>query len=308
MSDYTHRHALAHGGSDRSSSSSSNNADTSTLQWANSFGNSSLLSSHIMAGGSMEVGDRGEEVLELQTLLGFNKPDGVFGPMTLKQLTLFQGAYGLPESGVLDLPTYARLSHSKQSTTDSNAILFGQVGSGASRGTALQDGLSGGQDDSIKMAQNDEAQILRHKDNFAAVGARHGIPASILAGIASRETRGGNQLNAAGYSVYGGNQGFGMMQVDGGYHTPRGTPDSVEHIEQAAEILVGFRDQLQASHPDWTPAQLLKAAVAAYNCGPGRVRNISNMDGRTTGGDYSGDTWVRAQYYARFFNDSPPTS
>ena len=158
------------------------------------------------------------------------------------------------------------------------------------------------------MAQSDEAQVLSHKDNFATVAARHGIPASILAAIASRETRGGNQLNAAGYSIYGGNQGYGMMQVDAGYHHPYGAPESSEHIEQAAKILVQFRDQLQASHPDWTPAQLLKAAVAAYNCGPGRVRSISNMDQNTTGDDYSGDTWVRAQYYARFFGDSPPSS
>ena len=92
----------------------------------------SELNAHIMAGGKIEFGDRGPEVTDLQTMLGFNTPDGVFGPMTFNQLSLFQAAYGLPASGLVDLPTLAKLAEAKASCTDPNSILFDQVGKGAS--------------------------------------------------------------------------------------------------------------------------------------------------------------------------------
>ena len=261
-----------------------------------------------MAGGSLEFGDRGQEVRDLQVMLGFNSPDGVFGPMTFKQLMLFQAAYGLPDTGLLDLQTLAKLAETKASCADPHSILFDQVGQGASRATARQDRLPGGMDSSIKMAQNDENRTLAHKDKFVEAAAQHDLPPALLAAIASRETRGGSQLGRDGYSIYGGNEGFGLMQVDAGHHTPTGEATSAEHIEQAAGILAGFRDQLANRHRTWTEGQVLKGAVAAYNTGPGRVRSISGMDSRTTGRDYSNDTWVRAQYYARFFNETLPNS
>lgn len=303
MSDYSRRN-----NHHNESSSSSSSNDSGSLEWANSFAGSSVLTDHIMNGGQLEFGDRGPEVEALQTMLGFNRPDGVFGPMTLKQLTLFQAAFGMTESGVLDLHSFSKLSDIMSSGTDINAILFQQVGKGASSGTAWQDRLPGGQDSSVKMAKNDENRVLAYKDNFQQAADRFGIPAAVLAAIASRETRGGSQLGDDGYSIYGGNEGFGLMQVDAGHHSPAGGPGSLEHIEQAASILVGFRDQLRNRHPDWSEPQLLKAAIAGYNCGPGRINSVHNADGYTTGGDYSNDTWVRAQYYARFFNQTLPNS
>jgi len=305
MSDYANRDRSSN---NTSSSTSSSNCDTSTLEWANSFAECSALTSHIMAGGKLEIGDRGPEVEDLQRMLGFNRPDGVFGPMTFKQLSLFQGAFNMTESGVLDLQTYSKMSDVISSGNSRNAMLFGQVGRGASSATAWQDRLPGGQDSSVKMAQNDENRVLQYKASFEAAAMRYNIPAAVLAAIASRETRGGSQLGDDGYSIYGGNLGYGLMQVDAGHHTPGGEPTSVEHIEQAAGILVGFREQIRNRNPDWSEPQLLKAALAAYNCGPGRVRDLGNLDGYTTGGDYSDDTWVRAQYYARFFNEQLPNS
>ena len=303
MSDYSRRNAH----SNDSSSSSSTSSD-SGLEWSNSLGGGGALESHIMAGGRLEFGDRGEEVRDLQVLLGFNNPDSVFGPMTMRQLTLAQGALGMVESGVVDLTTYAKLSEFMHSGRDIRSILFGQVGRGASADTGRQDGHGPGQDTSVKMAQSDEDRVMAYKDKFVQAAARYGLPPSLLAAIASRETRGGSQLNEAGYSVYGGNEGFGLMQVDAGHHSPAGTAFSLEHIEQAAGILAGFRDQLRNRHREWSEAQILKAAVSAYNCGPGRIRTVSGMDSRTTGKDYSSDTWVRAQYYARFFAGGPPLS
>ena len=39
----------------------------------------------------------------------------------------------------------------------------------------------------------------------------------------------------------------------------------------------------------------LKGAVAAYNFGTRNVRTAANIDGGTTGGDYSGDVMERAK-------------
>ncbi len=266
-----------------------------------------VLTSHMTAGGHIEFGDRGPAVEELQRMLGFNRPDGMFGPLTLNSLELFQGAYGLPASGVLDLASFTTLINMKGSGTHTS-LLFGQVGTGASAHTGNSDNMPAGVGTSVKMAQSDEARILMYKDSFISASERYDIPAAILAAIASRETRGGKYLGEDGYSIYGGNQGFGLMQVDAGHHSPQGGPTSTEHIEQAAEIFAGFRNRLENDHPDWTEAQILKATVTAYNCGPGRITNLSTMDSLTTGKDYSSDTWVRAQHYARHFNESLPNS
>lgn len=266
-----------------------------------------VLTSHIMAGGTLEVGDRGPAVEELQRILGFNRPDGVFGPLTMNSLQLFQGAYGLTASGVLNLASFTTLVNMEGSGTHT-AILFDQVGTGASAHTGNSDNLPAGVGTSVKMAQSDEARVLMYKDSFITASERYDIPPSILAAIASRETRGGKYIGDDGYSIYGGNRGFGLMQVDAGHHQPQGDPHSTEHIEQAAGILALFRERLANDHPEWTEAQVLKATVTAYNCGPGRISNLSTMDSLTTGKDYSNDTWVRAQYYARHFNETLPNS
>jgi peptidoglycan hydrolase-like protein with peptidoglycan-binding domain len=212
---------------------------------------SGMLASHMMAGGTLEVGDHGPAVEELQRIFGFNRPDGVFGPLTLNSLELFQGAHGLTASGVLTLTSFTTLVNMQGSGTNT-AMLFDQVGTGASVNTGRSDNLPAGVGTSVKMAQSDESRVLAYKDSFISAAALYDIPPAILAAIASRETRGGQLLDEEGYSIYGGNQGFGIMQVDAGYHSPHGSPTSDEHIEQAAGIFASFRTRLANDHPEWT--------------------------------------------------------
>ncbi len=188
---------------------------------------------------------------------------------------------------------------SARSTNDANAILNRYQPTGASSATARQDGLSGGVAASRRMAQNDLPRLRQYADEFAAAGRRHGVPPALLAAIASRESRGGSALDRNGRGD-GGN-GFGLMQVDRRYHSPAGGPYSREHIDQAAGILKGMLNQVKARHPDWSPEQQLRGAVAAYNSGAGNVQTIAGMDRGTTGNDYSNDVWARAQELAPHF-------
>ncbi len=146
------------------------------------------------------------------------------------------------------------------------------------------------------MARNDERRVARFRETFQSVGAQHGIDPAILAGVASRESRGGSALDRNGRGD-GGN-GFGLMQVDRRYHSPAGTPFSEAHINQAAGILAGFRDELRERFPTWSDGEVMKAAISAYNRGTGRITDPATSDSGTTGRDYANDVIARAQYFS----------
>jgi peptidoglycan hydrolase-like protein with peptidoglycan-binding domain len=156
------------------------------------------------------------------------------------------------------------------------------------------------------MAQTDLPNLSKYKGAIEAAAARHGLPPALLAAIASRESRAGAALDSRGRGD-GGN-GFGLMQVDFRYHTPRGGPYSADHIDQAAGILKGMLNQVKSDHPDWSPEQQLRGAVAAYNSGTDNVRTLAGMDRGTTGDDYSNDVWARAQALAPHFGGTAGTT
>jgi soluble lytic murein transglycosylase-like protein len=175
-----------------------------------------------------------------------------------------------------------------------NALLFERQGGGAGEETAFYGKVPTGAEGSRQMANEDRARLAEYQGLFEEVGSKFGLPPALLAGMASRETRGGSdsQLGADGYSRWDG-QGYGLLQVDKRFHSPEGGPRSREHLEQAAGILADFVAQMEREHPDWPEAERLQAAVAAYNAG--RAGPRGDLDRHTQGGDYSGDVWVRAQ-------------
>jgi hypothetical protein len=173
---------------------------------------------------------------------------------------------------------------------------------GASAATASQDGLSAGVQSSHKMAQTDLQRVKAMADCFCAAAAKFGVPAALLAAITSRESRGGNILNAQGWGDCHGGQcyGFGIMQVDKRSHSIEGLPDpkSLEHIEQATGIFANCLQQVQQKHPNWEDRYVIKGAAVAYNSGLRNVQTKEGMDIGTTGNDYGSDVLARAQYYA----------
>ncbi|SEU38204.1 Peptidoglycan-binding (PGRP) domain of peptidoglycan hydrolases-containing protein [Stigmatella erecta] len=192
-----------------------------------------------------------------------------------------------------------------RSGTNPNAILSQYAPTGASAKTAKQDNLTPGVRASQKMAQTDLPQLRKYKAGIEAAAQKHGLPPALLAAIMSRETRGGTQLDKTGRGDRG--NGFGLMQVDLRYHKAKGGPTSAEHIDQAAGILKGYVNDMKKAHPDWSEAQQLRGAVAAYNFGPGNVQTQQRMDVGTTGDDYSNDVWARAQALAPHFGGAVST-
>ncbi|XP_031434145.1 lysozyme g-like [Clupea harengus] len=147
-----------------------------------------------------------------------------------------------------------------------------------------------------KDAKEDLPHINKYKDKIISAANNCNVPPSVVAGIISRETRGGR---GAGFTSdgWGDNRNaFGLMQVDKNWHKPQGAWDSQTHIEQGVGILKSFYPQFEAK--GWSDKQTLKGALAAYNMGTERM-DYNNVDAHTTGGDYSADVLARAEYFER---------
>ncbi|XP_076027149.1 lysozyme g-like [Genypterus blacodes] len=170
---------------------------------------------------------------------------------------------------------------------------------GASGETAGADGKrSTGVAASQEMAADDLPYINKYKRIIISAAGEHGVEPAVVAGIISRETRGGRGAGLqGGYGDHG--NAFGLMQVDKRWHTPRGAWDSEEHISQGTGILTDSYSQIERKFPNWTKNQKLKGALAAYNMGASRVESYDKVDACTTGRDYANDVTARAQYYKR---------
>ncbi|XP_053487663.1 lysozyme g isoform X2 [Ictalurus furcatus] len=169
---------------------------------------------------------------------------------------------------------------------------------GASKETASRDGLTlKGVEASNKMAETDLKRVDQYKAIILKVGRAKQMDPAVIAGIISRETRGGLNLTKEGFQKVG--KGFGLMQVDTGYHEKRGAWNSEEHVTQGTEILIGFIKEIQKKFPTWPKEHQFKGGISAYNGGPGNVRTYELMDKGTPGDDYANDVVARAQWFKR---------
>ncbi|CAK8673884.1 unnamed protein product [Clavelina lepadiformis] len=196
---------------------------------------------------------------------------------------------------------YNRQCCSTSSTgSSSNTGCYGDIEkvdtTGASSATASQDNLYySGVPASRKMAEYDLTAMSQYKTKIVQAGEKLCADPAIIAGIISRETRAGKVLGSDGFGSDG--HGYGLMQVDDRYHTLKGGPYSLEHIEQGTGILIDMINGVEVKHRDWTQDMALKGGICAYNSGVSNVQTYENMDVGTTGNDYSNDVTARSQYY-----------
>jgi hypothetical protein len=99
--------------------------------------------------------------------------------------------------------------------------------------------------------------------------------------------------------MLGGCSGFGIMQVDKGYHDIQGPsePLGLEHIRQAVSIFKGYLLDVSTKFSEWKPRFVLKGAAVAYNSGVKNVQTINSMDVGTANNDYGTDVMSRAQWF-----------
>lgn len=148
----------------------------------------------------------------------------------------------------------------------------------------------------MKLAEDDVNEVFSLKDKFDRAGKRYAVPTEILAGVASRESRVGKHLNAEGYDPE--KKAYGIMQIDERYHKRRGKgPTDQAHIDQSAEILRQYRNEIDRKFPDWSDEERWRATVAAYNMGPANVKTRERLDVGTTGNNYSEDVMDRAKVF-----------
>ncbi|KAK1804271.1 hypothetical protein P4O66_020309 [Electrophorus voltai] len=179
------------------------------------------------------------------------------------------------------------------------ASIFGDVmkidTTGASDQTAHQDKLTvSGVEASYKLAENDLKMMDQYKSIITKVGRAMQMDPAMIAAIISRESRAG-AVFVNGWGDHG--NGFGLMQVDKRYHTPKGAWNSEDHLTQGTEILIDFIKAIKKKFPSWSKEHQFKGGISAYNAGVGNVRTYERMDIGTTGNDYANDVVARAKYY-----------
>lgn len=140
--------------------------------------------------------------------------------------------------------------------------------------------------------------------HFVASSARNGVPLHVLLGVASRETHCGALIERTGWRGDAGH-GRGVMQIDDRAHpafvTSHRDDDHAANIEYGAAYLAS----LARTFGGYT-----KAALAAYNAGPGNVQQAvaagRDPDSVTTGRDYGADVLSRATAFAELVRANAP--
>lgn len=233
-----------------------------------------------------------EAVKELQTLLrqyGYRvRPDGELGPYTENCVKLFQQAKGMSPDGVVGPATWAVLLNKP---APSNLELRFQT--------------SYAKWDRHLLKQLEE--LKRYENIVKKVAAKYKIPASVIAGIGSRESHWGLALTPPTPAGTGdGGHGRGLMQVDDRWHVnfvqSGKWADARENIIYGCAVLKNSLN-LFTKKLGWNDMskKLLRGGVAGYNCGPSRAlsayQNGHDFDYYTTGRDYSRNVLERAGWF-----------
>jgi Putative peptidoglycan binding domain/Transglycosylase SLT domain len=250
-----------------------------------------------------------EQVKKLQQLLiaaGYPVGnDGCFGPNTHDAVIRFQRDRGLDDDGIVDAETWSELqgvpATSPPPSFPTNFLA----------------------DHASLLEQNQAAEQYR---SFIEQGAnQHSFPTCLIVGIGSRESHWGLILKPRGPAGTGdtirrptprawrpddlppdgGGFGRGLMQIDYDAHPfARGSEwkDPGNNILYGCKVLSQSQGYLKRKTA-LRGQNLLRAAVAGYNCGAGNVRRAielgHDVDYFTHGRDYSADVLNRTGFFLR---------
>lgn len=232
--------------------------------------------------------------------------DGLFGPRTEEALERFQAANGIAASGVATQETWAALLRRAPSQERFFDTAYAP--------NALDMRLH------LRAAEKYKAEIGRAAETA-------GVAVAVIFGLGSRESGWGSGNRPVGpggtgdfaprssvtrYRVGstppdGGGFGRGLLQIDFDAHEfARTGPwhDAAANIAYGASVLLDCKRFVAANLTGLRPDQALRAALAAYNCGPRRVQRAikdgKGFDYYTAHRNYSADTLQRAGWFQRF--------
>jgi hypothetical protein len=229
--------------------------------------------------------------------------DGIFGRDTEGAVRRFQNEHGLADDGIVGPLTWSALMGTEP-PEPATVIL-----------TTLRS------DDPSMSAQL--AKATEFKTFIDTACTQMGFQTSLIAGIGSRESHWGlalKPLGATGTGDFaprrfptqfrkgatpsdGGGFGRGLMQIDFDSQEFARTgswQDPAQNILTGCQVLASSRELLQRKANLDGPA-LLRAAIAAYNAGPGNVlraiQDNRDVDFYTAGRNYSTDVLNRAGWF-----------
>ncbi|MCB0711666.1 MAG: peptidoglycan-binding protein [Ignavibacteriae bacterium] len=226
-----------------------------------------------------------DEVKKLQNLLGLSE-DGLFGPNTEKAVIAFQKQNKLETDGIVGPRTWAKLLGEVPLKKGNFPTTYGE-----------------GNQRLLKQLKAVQENYLPFVEEAAK---RAGVPPSVICGIGSRESEWGlstalDKRGPGGKGDHG--HGRGLMQIDDRYHAfaRTGKWDNAEaNILYAAKVLISSRAYI-AKRYTLDDKTLLRATLAAYNCGPGNVAKAlakgRDIDFYTTGRDYGANVLDRAGWF-----------
>lgn len=232
--------------------------------------------------------------------------DGLFGPRTEEAVERFQSAHNIAANGVAGQDTWAALQGrpAPEERFHDTAYAADDIG------LRLH----------LRAAE-------RHKGDIARAAATAGVSVAVLFGLGSRESGWGSGLRPVGPSGTGdfagrssvtkfrvgklppdgGGFGRGLLQIDYDAHEfARSGPwhDASANVAYGASVLLDCKRFVAAKLPGLRPDQALRAALAAYNCGPRNVaravKDGRSLDYYTAHRNYSADTLERAGWFQRF--------
>ncbi|KAK3787978.1 hypothetical protein RRG08_042267 [Elysia crispata] len=159
--------------------------------------------------------------------------------------------------------------------------------------------LNGGVAASEREVRYDLPELEKRRTCYQQVADENCLQASVIAALASRESRGGKLLYSTG--GYGdGGRAWGILQCDrytSGMNCMTCEWDSCCHIRMmVSQLLVPNIDAVRRKHPSWSIDQCLQGGVAAYNFGVSNVQTWGGLDRGSTNDDYSNDVMARAEY------------
>jgi Putative peptidoglycan binding domain/Transglycosylase SLT domain len=262
-----------------------------------------------------------EAVKELQNLLnkqGFSLTvDGLFGEGTETAVKKFQSTHGLAVDGVVGAATWKALLNQQSPTTEQPAT---DTSSSSAVGSTIFPTTISPNDASFT---KELVEANKFKPFIVGAAMQFGFQPCVIAGIGSRESGWGRALKPPGPTGTGdfakrrakpplrpgslppdgGGFGRGLMQIDFDAHPFAQTgnwQDPQANITQGCRVLAQtFAFLKKKTNLEGT--ELLRAALAGYNAGPGNVLKAikagKDFDSVTAHGNYGRETLNRAGWF-----------